>query len=132
LGVGHDHRYALPISQVTRLEKIPSDSIEWADHREVVQYRGEILPLTRLSQVMGVSACESADDLLDVVVFSHGGNSVGLVVDQICDIVETEVTSKLATHRPEIAGSAVIGGRVTDLLDIQAIVRSCDSLCFMA
>lgn len=126
LGVGTNHRYALPISQVTRLEKIPATQIELADHREVVQYRGEIMPLARLSQVMGVPSDRPDGTLLDVVVFTEEGHSVGLVVDQIFDIVQADVSSKLAKHGSGVIGTTVISGRVTDLLDIAAVVAAAD------
>lgn len=54
LGVGEHSRCAIPLSQVTRLEKLGSSEIEYSHQREVVQYRGEILPLVRLNQILGV------------------------------------------------------------------------------
>ncbi len=54
LQVGENRRFALPLDQVTRLEKICVTSVEKADDQEVVQYRGEILPLIRLSDAFGI------------------------------------------------------------------------------
>lgn len=93
MGVGPDRRFALPIGQVTRLEKIPIDSVERADHQEVVQYRGEILPLIRLFDTLGVESRNEQQRIMDVVVYTEDGRSVGLVVDQIVDIVETELVA---------------------------------------
>lgn len=125
LGVGESHRYAIPIHRVTRLEKLPASSIELADQREVVQYRGEILPLARLSQLLAVPAGVSGD-LLEVVVFTERGTSVGLIVDQVLDIVEADLTGLHSAHSNGVIGTAVIGGKITDLLDYQAVIHAID------
>ncbi|MFO0940966.1 MAG: chemotaxis protein CheW [Pirellulales bacterium] len=128
--VGTERRFALPLNQVTRLEKIQIDSIECAGDQEVVQYRGEILPLIRLANSMGVSSVLTDLNLLDVVVYTKGSRSIGLVVDQITDIVETEVVSQRATHRPGLTYSAVVQGHVTDVLDLPTIIQLADPSFF--
>ncbi len=130
LGVGPARRFALPIDQVTRLEKIAMSTVERADHQEVVQYRGEILPLIRLSETLGVESCNDQQRLMDVVVYTEDGRSVGLVVDQIVDIVETELVSTRPAHRAGLIQSAVIQGHVTDLLDLPAVIRMVDPSFF--
>ena len=130
LGVGPNRRFALPIGQVTRLEKIASDAIERADHQEVVQYRGEILPLIRLSDTLGVESTGHQRNLMDVVVYTEEGRSVGLVVDQIVDIVETELVNTRPAQRAGLIQSAVIQGHVTDLLDLPAVIRMVDPSFF--
>ncbi len=132
LGVGPDRRFALPIDQVTRLEKIPVDTVELADHQEVVQYRGEILPLIRLSETLGVESTAHGEQLMDVVVYTEATRSVGLVVDRIVDIVETELTATRSAHRAGLTSSAVIQGHVTDLLDLPAVIRMVDPSFFQS
>ena len=51
-GVG-GHRVAIPLDMVTRLEEFAVDKIERAGSREVVQYREQILPVVRLSHLLG-------------------------------------------------------------------------------
>jgi two-component system chemotaxis sensor kinase CheA len=124
LGTGTSRRLALPISQVARLEKIPKKSVEFADHHEVVQYRGKILPLIRLASFLGLESGESAEDgLLNVVVYIENERSFGLVIDQIVDIVETSLQINHPSAREGLLGSAVIHDRVTDLVDLPAIIR---------
>ncbi|WP_425616249.1 chemotaxis protein CheW [Anatilimnocola sp. NA78] len=127
LGIGPAQRFALPISLVARLEKIEPHLIEHADHQEVVQYRGEILPLIRLGTVLGVDSIAQADDLpLQVIVYKENGRSVGLVVDRIVDIVETTLENTRRSRRTGLLGTAVIQDHVTDLLDLPAIIRQVD------
>ncbi len=130
LGVGPNRRFALPIAQVTRLEKLAMDKVERADHQEVVQYRGEILPLIRLTDTLGVEPSNHSGGLMDVVVYSEDDRSVGLVVDQIVDIVETELINTRPTQRVGLTQSAVINGHVTDLLDLPAVIRMVDPSFF--
>ncbi len=124
LSLGEGDRLALPLSLVARLEEVEARSIERAGGHEVVQYRGEILPLVHLSQFFGTAAPQN--DPLQVVVYTESGASVGVVVDQIVDIVEERVTMQRNASRPGLLGSAVIQGRVTDLVDLGSIVRSTD------
>lgn len=130
LGMGHNRRAAIPLSLVARLEEIPVAQLERADGQEVVQYRGQIMTLIRLSDVIGVAPMEEQADPMQVVVYTERGKSVGLVVDRILDIVETSLEVRRATGRQGIVASAVIQQRVTDLLDMHGIIRSADPTFF--
>ena len=123
--VGEAHRMALPLSDVARLEEFPRARVERAGDCEVTQYRGEILPLLGLSALLGWPAAEVRDPQ-QVVVFSKRGRSVGLVVDQILDIVDESCVVQTRSRRPGTLGSVVIQERVTDLLDIEAVLRRHD------
>ena len=129
LAVG-EHRVALPISMVARLEEIPSAQIEWAGQREVVQYRGQILPLLRLSQALDIPSRLDPERPLQVVVYSENGRSVGLVVDRITDIVEATLSIERHALGEDLLGSVVIQDRVTDLLNLPAIIRGQDPSFF--
>ena len=126
LGLGQDGRMAIPLSMVARLEEIPLSAVERADDHEVVQYRGQILPLIRLSTMLGHGQVSGTQDPMQVVVYSEQGHSVGLVVDRILDIVETTLEAKRTVRRNGILGSAVIQQRVTDLLDMHGLIREAD------
>lgn len=122
-GVGESVRMAMPLSVVARLEELPSASVERATGREVIQYRGEILPLVRLADVVGVPSDAAPDAPLQVVVYAVGSRHVGLVVDRILDIVEDTVVASRTFDAAGVLGSAVIQQKVTDLLDVQQVVR---------
>ena len=122
-------RTAIPLSMVARLEEIPAEHIERADNREVVQYRGQIMPLLRLSKLLGAEGADDRAAPMQVVVLSEQGRGVGLVVDRILDIVETSLEVRRAKPKGGMA-TAVIQQRVTDLLDIQDIIRAADPSFF--
>jgi two-component system chemotaxis sensor kinase CheA len=130
-GIGEDGRMAIPLSMVARLEEFARTAVERAANQEVVQYRGQIMPLVRLSSALGQgSTVAAAQELIQVVVYSENGRSIGLVVDRILDIVEERITINRAVGRDGILGSAVVQQRVTDLLDVQGVIRSVDPTFF--
>jgi two-component system, chemotaxis family, sensor kinase CheA len=124
---GDQGRMAIPLSLVARLEEFPITSIELAGAQEVMQYRGQIMPLIRLSRIVAGAgkdaAAASADARMQVVVYSEAGRSVGLIVDRIVDIVDEKLVVQSPARRRGVLGSSVIQKRVTDLLDVPSVVR---------
>jgi two-component system chemotaxis sensor kinase CheA len=121
-----ERRVAIPLDTVTRLEEFPRDRIEHAGSREVVQYRGQILPLVRLSHLLGAYSEEPEGDTVSVVVYSEGGRSVALVVDRIVDIAENSTTARRDAEEDGLVGTAVIQQRVTELLDVRRAILAAD------
>lgn len=122
---GSFERLAVPLSLVARLEVFPQSAIEHAGAGQVVQYRDRILPLVSLRAVLESGGSDEwpQADPVQVVVFNDGDRSVGMVVDQILDVVEEAVTVRQKTGRKGLLGSAVIGKRVTDFLDLNEIIQ---------
>jgi len=120
--VGQQGQMAVPLALVSRLEEFSARSIERTAREEVVQYRGQIMPLLRLSDALGVERNSDGEEALQVIVYTRGAHSVGLVVDRILDVVEQGLLVGSSTLRPGILGSAVIRQRVTDMLDLPALV----------
>ena len=124
---GLEGRVAIPLSMVARLEEFPRTVVEHAGSQEVMQYRGQIIPLVRLSQI--IPATSDAELLasagsIQVVVYSEGNRTVGLIVDRIVDIVEERAAVEPLAPRLGIVGSFVTQRHVTDLLDVPALVRA--------
>jgi two-component system, chemotaxis family, sensor kinase CheA len=121
-----ERRVAIPLDTVTRLEEFPRNRIEHAGSREVVQYRGQILPLVRLSHLLGAYGEEPEGDTVSVVVYSEGARSVALVVDRIVDIAENSTTARRDAEEDGLVGTAVIQQRVTELLDVRRAILAAD------
>lgn len=124
VGIGGDRRVAIPLAEVTRLEKLPADVLEVVGGREVVQYRGAITPLVRLPHVLGTYA--DTDGELTVIVATRGARSVAIAVTEIVDIVEDDGSRHSDVAGDVLVGSAVLKDRVTELLDVRAVVSSAD------
>jgi two-component system chemotaxis sensor kinase CheA len=129
VGLGGNRRVAIPLDVVTRLEEFKTESIERVGRREVVRYRGEILPLVRLSQHLGGGSRSSysQEEVTSVpgVVYSARGRSVAIVVDEIVDIVSGQ-DAHSDIDDAGLVGSAVIRDRVTELLDVRSAILAAD------
>ena len=123
---GLDEWVAIDLSSVARLEQFPLTAIEKSGGHAVVQYRGQIMPLIHLSDVLGGAHGEEKQSTLNVVVYHDQGKSVGLVVAQIADIVEERVEVKSEHDGGYLSGSAVVQGKVTDILDVRRVIESVD------
>ncbi|HZZ73875.1 MAG TPA: chemotaxis protein CheW [Pirellulales bacterium] len=124
--VGADSRMAIQLSKVARLEEFARSAVERSGNRELVQYRGQIMPLLRLSDLLpDMSAAEPIgnSNLLHVVVYSANGRSIGLVVERILDIVQESLQVTGEADRPGVVCRAVIQNRVTEVLDIEHLIR---------
>ncbi len=124
---GESGRMAIDLALVARLEEFSRDVVETAGDREVVQYRGQIMPLVRVSDVLQDKPrrlAGAAQDSLHVVVYANQGRSVGLVVDRILDIVEESFVLDRQSSRRGVLGSAVIQKRITDILDVPSLVAA--------
>jgi two-component system chemotaxis sensor kinase CheA len=143
LFAAHDgSRMAIPLSMVARLEEFPRSALERVGPLDVVQYRNEILPLFHVARVLrrrqrqgrsgssqtrrrDASASPANDsDTVQVVVYAGPGQRFGLIVERILDIAEETIVSRSPAMRPGILFTSVIQGRVTEFLDLEAIVRS--------
>jgi two-component system chemotaxis sensor kinase CheA len=123
--VGKDGRMAMPLSLVARLEEFDPSAIEWAGGHAVVQYRAEILRLVDLREMLGGQPAQrAASEPLQVVVYSENGCSVGLIVEQILDIVDEVVSREQRVSQPGVLAAAVIQGRVTGILDAHGVIEA--------
>ncbi len=105
---------AVPLSLVTRLEELQVSEIERANGRDLVQYRGVLMPLVYFDE----DAQRKTEGELPVLVFSDQDRSMGLVVDEIVDIVEDKLKIELRSDSPGMIGSAVIKEKASEVIDI--------------
>jgi two-component system chemotaxis sensor kinase CheA len=130
--VGEQGKLAVPLSMVSRLEEIDPKTVELSGNRPVVQYRDEIMPLLNVGEALngGEGGRQAAREMqqravaMQVVVYSAEGRSVGLVVDEILDIVDQHVSISHRGEDERLLGSAVIQQHVTDLLNVPRLVTA--------
>ena len=114
LRAGSRQPKAVPLSLITRLEEIDCQKIELSNGRHMVQYRGQLMPLVQISEDAAIKR-EGAQSLL---VFSDGNRSMGLVVDEIVDIVDDVLDIQVGSDRAGVLGSAVVRGQATEIIDV--------------
>src|SRR5271165_4485141 len=110
---GSSQPKAVPLGLVTRLEEIAADKIELSNGRYMVQYREQLMPLVQMD---GVEVRSSGSQ--PILVFADDGRSMGLVVDEIIDIVEERLNIEVGGSEAGILGSAVIKGQATEVIDV--------------
>ena len=104
---------AVPLSLVARLEDVDQTAVELSNGMPVVQYRGKLMPLVPIDPGFMLGG----DGRQPVLVFADGDRSMGLIVDEIVDIVEEKLVVQLTADRPGLMGSAIIAGKATDVID---------------
>lgn len=131
-----EREVALMLDLVARLEEFPRSRVEMAGERAVVQYRDEIMPLVFVDEAIGArppvrdravdTGTREERETISVIVHTPpgdgGGSSVGLVVDGIHDIVSQTLELERISTDPGLLGSAVIKGKVVDVVDGHALV----------
>jgi two-component system chemotaxis sensor kinase CheA len=141
-------RMAIPVSLVARLEEFPRSAVERVGGRDVIQYRGEILPLIHVSQALRRTANGSGrtgrpgrlrrkrrgptvrrdGESIQVVVHTGAERSVGLVVGRILDIAEETIATRSRPTRPGVLFTAVVQDRVTEFLDLDHLIQSSEAV----
>jgi len=104
---------AVPLALIARLEEIDVDTIESSEGESVVQYRGNLMPLVKLNGDYEAKT----EGRQPVLVFSDHERTMGLIVDEIVDIVEEKLNIELASTAPGLIGTAVVAGRATEVVD---------------
>ncbi len=105
---------AVPLSLVARLEELDCSALERSNGRDVIQYRGQLMPLVRVSDNYPLRT-EGRQQML---VFTDETRTMGLAVDEIVDIVEDELKIELTTDTTGMVGTAVIAGAATEVIDV--------------
>jgi two-component system chemotaxis sensor kinase CheA len=122
VSLSKEHRVAIRLSDVTRLEEVKKSDIETSGKGSVVQYRGEIMPLINIPQLFNVSdELQQTRDNLEVVVHTHEGQSLGLGVKNILDIVQAKVNQKRSNQDLNLLGTIVTDNSVVDVIDVNLI-----------
>ena len=111
---GSDEQKAVPLSLVTRLEEIDVSAIERSNGRNLVQYRGSLMPLLHISENSELKS----EGQQPTLVFTDERHSMGLVVDEIVDIVDEELNIEIVSDTEGLIGSAVIKGKATEIIDV--------------
>lgn len=110
---GSEELKAVPLALVARLEEIDLASVEHSHGVPMVQYRGHIMPLVPFNQ----SHAWGTQGRQATIVFTEGERSMGLVVDEIIDIVEDQVAVELKADQAGLVGTALVAGKATDVID---------------
>src|SRR5438445_1233013 len=103
----------LPLMHLKKLLRIDDGSSSDPENGFMVQYREQLMPLVQMADVT-----VQTSGAQPILVFADDGRSMGLVVDEIIDIVEERLHIEVAGSQDGILGSAVIKGQATEVIDV--------------
>ena len=118
-------QYAISLGSIQTVEDIPVEEIKHVQGKEVINLRGNVIPLIRLGELLEVPDTAEDAENLTVVVIKKGDKQAGLVVDSLIGQMEIVIKSlgKYININKMISGATILGdGDVALIIDANAIV----------
>lgn len=112
----NDALQAAPLSNVSRIEEVAAEQIERVDGRSVIQYRGRLMPI--IGPDAAAATAWSGAEQRPLLVFTRDDRSVGLLVNEIVDIVDSAIEPDMGASGPGTLGGLIIGGVAAELIDV--------------
>lgn len=120
---GLEEYFALPLSKVSRLEKITHEALTRIGKQEFINFCGRVLPLMRLDAFLPVSPLPAGGEEFYVIIPKSTGSAAGILISQVPDTVELEVEPARPADLPRgLLGSAIVEGRITMFLDVEELL----------
>ncbi len=121
-----EEQFAIPLSLVSRLDKIKAESLEYVGGKELVQYKGHSVPVIRLENYLPIQPLPEQEEY-NLLLFEENEKMVAVLVSQILDSIETDLELDEDIYRTEgILGNRIINGRTTIFVDIYKIIEMFD------
>ncbi len=118
-------KYAISLGSIQTIEDISTKDIKLVENKEVINLRGTVIPLIRLTEVLDVESTRSPEDNLIVVIVKKGDKMAGLVIDELIGQQEIVIKSlgKYIKQCKFISGATILGdGEVALILDANALL----------
>jgi two-component system chemotaxis sensor kinase CheA len=121
-----DETFAVPLNTVLEVVRITPNEIYTIKGREVIRVRDTILPLARMSEIIGKSKTAKQAPVAYVVIVGWAGKCIGLLVDSLHGQKEI-VIKALGDYLGNvygIAGSTILGdGSVILIVDVGQFIE---------
>ena len=118
-------KYAIPLGNIQTLESIQPSEIKFVQQKEVINLRGDVIPIIRLNEVLGCESTKGADEEMIVVIVKKGDRMAGLVIDELTGQQEIVIKSlgKYIGKSKVISGATILGdGEVALIVDPNALI----------
>jgi two-component system chemotaxis sensor kinase CheA len=123
--IGSSERFAVNVSQVSRIEKRHRSEIEKVGDKEFLTYDDSSLQLFRFERFLPVQAPDTQLEELFVLIPTHAGERVGLVAAQVEDTVQTRITlDTQAVSGPGIRGTSIINDAMTVVVNMPELLET--------
>ena len=118
-------KYAIPLGTIQTIESIPPSGVKYVQQKEVINLRGNVIPIVRMSDVLGCQSERDADEDLIIVIVKKGDRQAGLVIDELTGQQEIVIKSlgKYINKSKVISGATILGdGEVALIIDPNALI----------
>ena len=118
-------KYAIPLGSIDTIEDIPVSDIKRVEKNEVVNLRGNVIPLVRMADILDVPGERPERENITMVVVAKGEKKAGLIVDELIGQLEIVIKSigKYINNSKIISGATVLGdGEIALILDANSLV----------
>lgn len=110
---------ATPASMVARLDKLTAADLRFVDEGAVARVAGRLTPILDAQAIDWPKATPGRPTpFKPLVVFGEGAQIVGLVVEEIVDVLETTLDIEAPSDRPGALGAATVKGRIVEVCDV--------------
>ena len=119
-----EEKYAIPLSSIKEIIKVPRDEIKQVQQRDVMLLRDTIVPVIWLAKILDVPTHDVDTKMHTVVVLKKGDKLQGVVVDSLIGQHEIVIKSlgKLMKNLKIIAGATILGdGNVALIVDVNSL-----------
>ena len=120
-----DEKYAIALGGIQTIEDISPSDIKTVQGSEVINLRGNVIPLVRLDKVVGVESKRSPEDNMVVVIAKKGDKLAGFIVDELIGQQEIVIKSmgKYINKCKFISGATILGdGEIALIIDANALM----------
>lgn len=122
--VGAQAKHAIPLSVVSRMEEIKTSSIELSGQQRVIRYRGGILKIISLDQILGYHREKVESDITQLIVTKIQDQMYGLEVEQIIDVLSTrDFLDESVTGHEAITGNIVMQHEIIVVVNAEKVVE---------
>ena len=122
---GADERFAVPLADLLRLERVDKAQVEWIGEKPFLKHRGRAIPLVRLEDVLPVRGSASEPDEFFVLIPRLEGMEAGIVAARIVDTLQSDAQpDPTQLHAPGLLGSAIVEDRLTLFLDTARLLEA--------
>lgn len=118
-------KYAISLGSIQTIEDIAPNEIKFVQNEEVINLRGDVIPLIRLNKVLDNESVKGPDDNLIVAIVKKGDKLAGLVVDELMGQQEIVIKSlgKYINKSKVISGATILGdGEIALIIDANALL----------
>ena len=121
--VGNE-KYAISLGSIQTIEDIRPEDIKQVQSKEVINLRGNVIPIVRLSDVLDIDSDKNPEENMIVVIVKKGEKFAGIVVDELMGQQEIVIKSlgKYINKCKKISGATILGdGEVALILDANSL-----------